>query len=90
MSRSEADTRAKLIDPAIHKRGWTEALLPINKRVARMFLVSKSLKPIFVGGEAEFTAYDYRSHASILSAASLSIGGNKLDHTLNMHIVKDA
>jgi len=21
---NEADTRAKLIDPAIHKRGWTE------------------------------------------------------------------
>lgn len=27
MSFSEADTRAKLIDPAIHKRGWTEDLL---------------------------------------------------------------
>ncbi len=24
MNFSEADTRAKLIDPAIHKRGWTE------------------------------------------------------------------
>ena len=24
MSLSEADTRAKLIDPAIHRRGWTE------------------------------------------------------------------
>ena len=24
MSLSEADTRAKLIDPAIHARGWTE------------------------------------------------------------------
>lgn len=22
---SEADTRAKLIDPALHKHGWTEA-----------------------------------------------------------------
>jgi type I restriction enzyme R subunit len=27
MSLSEADTRAKLIDPAIHKRGWTEDLI---------------------------------------------------------------
>src|SRR5438045_6798550 len=26
MSYNEADTRAKLIDPAIHKRGWTEDL----------------------------------------------------------------
>ena len=25
MTLSEADTRAKLIDPALHKRGWTEA-----------------------------------------------------------------
>ncbi|HEY8324319.1 MAG TPA: hypothetical protein VIG77_07490 [Ktedonobacterales bacterium] len=24
---SEADTRAKLIDPAIHARGWTEDLI---------------------------------------------------------------
>jgi type I restriction enzyme R subunit len=24
---NEADTRAKLIDPAIHKRGWTEDLI---------------------------------------------------------------
>ena len=24
---SEADTRAKLIDPAVHKRGWTEDLI---------------------------------------------------------------
>lgn len=27
MSFNEADTRAKLIDPAIHKSGWTEDLL---------------------------------------------------------------
>src|SRR5712692_8971097 len=27
MPDSEADTRAKLIDPAIHARGWTEDLI---------------------------------------------------------------
>jgi len=27
MSLSEADTRAKLIDPALHRRGWTEDLI---------------------------------------------------------------
>jgi type I restriction enzyme R subunit len=27
MSFSEADTRAKLIDPGIHARGWTEDLI---------------------------------------------------------------
>jgi type I restriction enzyme R subunit len=27
MPLNEADTRAKLIDPAIHKRGWTEDLI---------------------------------------------------------------
>lgn len=27
MSLSEADTRAKLIDPALHDRGWTEDLI---------------------------------------------------------------
>ena len=27
MSLNQADTRAKLIDPAIHKRGWTEDLI---------------------------------------------------------------
>lgn len=27
MSLSEADTRAKLIDPILHRRGWTEDLI---------------------------------------------------------------
>jgi type I site-specific restriction endonuclease len=27
MSLNESDTRAKLIDPAIHSRGWTEDLI---------------------------------------------------------------
>ncbi|MBU0610156.1 MAG: type III restriction endonuclease subunit R, partial [Armatimonadetes bacterium] len=27
MRLSEADTRAKLVDPAIHARGWTEDLI---------------------------------------------------------------
>ena len=27
MPLSEADTRAKLIDPALHSRGWTEDLI---------------------------------------------------------------
>ena len=27
MSLSEADTRAKLIDPALHRCGWTEDLI---------------------------------------------------------------
>lgn len=27
MNLSEADTRAKLIDPALHRRGWTEDLI---------------------------------------------------------------
>jgi len=33
MSYSEADTRAKLIDPAIHARGWTEVLIR-HERIA--------------------------------------------------------
>ncbi len=27
MGLSEADTRAKLIDPALHARGWTQGLI---------------------------------------------------------------
>jgi type I restriction enzyme R subunit len=27
MKLSEADTKAKLIDPALHQRGWTEDLI---------------------------------------------------------------
>ncbi len=27
MGRNEAETRAQLIDPALHGRGWTEALI---------------------------------------------------------------
>jgi len=35
MGLSEADTRAKLIDPALHSRGWTEELILILNSLER-------------------------------------------------------
>lgn len=32
MGLGEADTRAKLIDPALHARGWTEDLIEAKGR----------------------------------------------------------
>ena len=34
MSLNEADTRAKLITPALHSRGWTEDLIRREERAA--------------------------------------------------------
>ena len=35
MNFNEADTRAKLIDPAIHRRGWTEDLVRREETAGR-------------------------------------------------------
>jgi len=40
VSWNEADTRAKLIDPAIHKRGWTEDLLRREETAGTVEIVS--------------------------------------------------
>jgi type I restriction enzyme R subunit len=37
---SEADTRAKLIDPAIHKRGWTEDLIRREETAGTIEIIS--------------------------------------------------
>ncbi len=37
---SEADTRAKLIDPAIHKQGWTEDLIRREKTAGSIEIIS--------------------------------------------------
>lgn len=36
---SEADTRAKLIDPAIHKRGWTEDMIRREKTAGSIEII---------------------------------------------------
>lgn len=38
MSLNEADTPAKLIDPAIHKRGWTDDLIRYEFYFEKMIL----------------------------------------------------
>ena len=37
---SEADTRAKLIDPAIHKQGWTEDLIRREETAGSIEIIS--------------------------------------------------
>ena len=47
MPFGESDTRAKLIDPAIHARGWAENLIRREESVARRFRkpMRTALKP---------------------------------------------
>src|SRR5205085_4798729 len=40
LARSEADTRAKLIDPAIHARGWTEDLIKREETLGAVEIVA--------------------------------------------------
>ena len=39
MGLGEADTRAKLIDPALHARGWTEDLIRREETAAAIEVV---------------------------------------------------
>ena len=40
MSLSESDTRAKLIDPALHQRGWTEDLIRREESAGTVYIVA--------------------------------------------------
>jgi type I site-specific restriction endonuclease len=50
MGLSETDTRAKLIDPAIHARGWTEDF--IRRRAIRLNPNMYALASIRFWGES--------------------------------------
>jgi type I restriction enzyme, R subunit len=39
MTYNEADTRVKLIDPALHARGWTEDLIKREESAGTIYLV---------------------------------------------------
>ncbi|MGQ9631555.1 MAG: hypothetical protein ACUVXI_14785 [bacterium] len=71
MSLSEADTRAKLVDPALHRCGWTEDLVRREETERGIDIIdgkprrrergeSKETKPLLVpypGGEASRRYY---------------------------------
>ena len=42
MNFNEADTRAKLIDPAIHKRGWTEDLIRREETAGAVEIINRN------------------------------------------------
>jgi type I restriction enzyme, R subunit len=44
MGLSEADTRAKLIDPALHSRGWTEDLIRREETAGAIEVVEGKLR----------------------------------------------
>lgn len=44
MPLNEADTRAKLIDPAIHKRGWTEDLIKREETAGTIEIVDRKAR----------------------------------------------
>lgn len=53
MSLSEADTRAKLIDPALHAKGWTEDLIRREETAGEIQVVAG--QPRKSGGRADYT-----------------------------------
>lgn len=53
MSLSEADTRAKLIDPALHARGWTENLIRREETAGEIQIVAG--QPRKTGGRTDYT-----------------------------------
>ncbi len=46
MSLSEADTRAKLIDPVLHQRGWTEDLIRREETERGIDIIDGKLRQI--------------------------------------------
>lgn len=53
MSFSEADTRAKLIDPALYRRGWTEELIRREESAGPIHLVQD--QPRRMTGRVDYT-----------------------------------
>ena len=53
MSLSEADTRAKLIDPALHAKGWTENLIRREETAGEIQIVAG--QPRKTGGRTDYT-----------------------------------
>lgn len=56
MGLSEADTRAKLIDPAIHQRGWTEDLIR-REETAGMIVVDNGKAKKLGRGRVDYLAH---------------------------------
>jgi type I restriction enzyme, R subunit len=49
MPLNEADTRAKLIDPAIHKCGWTEDLIRREETAGTVEIINGKARRAFAG-----------------------------------------
>ena len=54
MALSEADTRAKLIDPALHSRGWTENLIKREETAGAIEIIA-GIPRQRAAGRADFT-----------------------------------
>ncbi|NJM13277.1 MAG: hypothetical protein HC889_16645 [Synechococcaceae cyanobacterium SM1_2_3] len=53
MTFSEADTRAKLIDPALYRRGWTEDLIRREESAGAIHIVAD--QPRRMTGRVDYT-----------------------------------
>ena len=78
MPLSEADTRAKLIDPALHVRGWTEDL--IRREENRLAPVTGIILGIMAAVvSSPYTTATAQSHPNI-AFAMLSQGNTHFHH----------
>ena len=67
MPRNEADTRAKLIDPALRRLGWTERLITREQTPGRIDIVGAG------GRRGRRRSTDYLLHARVDGARTLPI-----------------
>jgi len=54
MALSEADTRAKLIDPALHSRGWTEDLIRREETAPAIEIIEGRARRTPRGGRTDY------------------------------------
>jgi type I restriction enzyme R subunit len=89
MSLSESDTRSKLIDPALHRRGWTEDLIKREETAGAIYVADGRAyrKP---SGRSDYTLrIKVGSNAQALAVAVIEAKAEHLPPTHGMEQAKD-
>lgn len=84
MSHNEADTRAKLIDPALHSRGWSEDLIKREETARPIDIVNGKARRVRTGKTDYTLRYKLRSEAQPVALALIEAKAEKwpADHGL--------
>ncbi len=81
MGLSESDTRAKLIDPAIHSRGWTEDLIRREETAGAIQIIDGKPRKQ-ARGRLDYTLrVKVNSEAQAVAVAAIGDAGRVLQET---------